>query len=441
MLMDLFTYANEEQMKKSAPLAERMRPRTLEEFLGQREVVGPGRPLRRAIEADVLSSIILHGPPGTGKTTLARIIAGATRGHFEQLNAVTAGVADIRRVIKEAEERRTLYNGKTILFIDELHRFNKAQQDALLPYVENGTVILIGATTENPYYEVNSPLLSRSRVFALQQLAAEDLDQLIRRAVTDLERGLGELSPVLEEGVSGYLIQMANGDARAVLNALEAAVAVTEPDREGRRLVTTTIIGEVLQQSRRNYDRTGDEHYQSISAFIKSMRGSDPDGALYWLARMLTAGEDIKFIARRIVICAAEDIGNADPQALVVANAAAQAVQFVGLPEARIILAQAATYLATAPKSNAAYLGIKAAVADLEQERWEPVPVHLHANSPRYLYPHDHPDCYVAQAYLPPSVQKKKYYRPTDRGYEKTIRQYLQRYQPQKHKSGKGQAE
>lgn len=439
--MDLFSYAHEEEMKKNAPLAERMRPRILDEFLGQRDVVGPGRPLRRAIEVDVLSSIIFHGPPGTGKTTLARIIAGATRGHFEQLNAVTAGVADIRKVIKEAEERRKLYNRKTILFIDELHRFNKAQQDALLPYVENGTVILIGATTENPYYEVNSPLLSRSRVFALQPLAAEDLRQLLQRAGQDKERGLGDMNPVLEPAATDYLIKLANGDARTALNALEAAVAVTEADTEGRRMISVATVADVLQQNRRNYDRSGDEHYQTISAFIKSMRGSDPDGALFWLARMLAAGEDIKFIARRIVICAAEDVGNADPQALVVASAAAQAVQFVGLPEARIILAQAAVYLAAAPKSNAAYMGINAAMADLEKERWESVPAHLHAGNPQYRYPHDYPDCYVEQTYLPADLQHKEYYCPTERGYEKTIRQYLERYKTRKHKRGKGQEE
>lgn len=439
--MDLFSYADEEQMKKNAPLAERMRPRTLDEFVGQRAVVGPGKPLRRAIEVDVLSSIILHGPPGTGKTTLARIIAGATRGHFEQLNAVTAGVADIRKVIKEAEERRKLYNRKTILFIDELHRFNKSQQDALLPYVENGTVILIGATTENPYYEVNSPLLSRSRVFALRQLTEEDLAKLIQRAITDKERGLGEMQPVLADGAMGYLIQMANGDARTALNALEAAVSVTEADAAGRRTITKANVADVLQQNRRNYDRSGDEHYQTISAFIKSMRGSDPDGALYWLARMLAAGEDIKFIARRIVICAAEDVGNADPQALVLAAAAVQAVQFVGLPEARIILAQAATYIATAPKSNAAYMGINRAMADLEKERWEPVPPHLHAGNPDYRYPHDYPECYVEQAYLPANFINKSYYLPTNRGYEGTIYQYMQRYKPRRHKSEDGQEE
>jgi putative ATPase len=344
-------------------------------------------------------------------------------------------------VIKEAEERRKLYNRKTILFIDELHRFNKSQQDALLPYVENGTVVLIGATTENPYYEVNSPLLSRSRVFALKPLDQEDLERLIQRALTDKERGLGEMNPALEAGALSYLIQMANGDARTALNALEAAVAVTEPDAAGRRMVDRAMIADVLQQNRRNYDRAGDEHYQTISAFIKSMRGSDPDGALYWLARMLAAGEDIKFIARRIIICAAEDVGNADPQALVVSTAAAQAVQFVGLPEARLILAQAAIYIATAPKSNAAYKGISAAMADLEKEGWEPVPAHLHAGNPEYLYPHDHPGGYVKQSYLPAKVQHKQYYCPTDRGYEEAIRQYLQRYLPQKHKSGNGQEE
>lgn len=423
--MDLFSHAHEAQMKKDAPLAERMRPRNIDEFRGQRDIVGPGKPLRRAIEADVLSSVILHGPPGTGKTTLARIIAGATKGHFEQLNAVTAGVADIRRVVKEAEELRKLYNRKTILFIDELHRFNKSQQDALLPYVENGTVILIGATTENPYYEVNSPLLSRSRVFSLKPLSEDDLEGLIRHAITDKERGLGELNPVVKPDGIRYLTQLANGDARAALNALEAAVAVTEPDEEQQRVVDAKIIAEVLQQSRRNYDRAGDEHYQTASAFIKSLRGSDPDAALYWLARMLVAGEDIKFIARRIVISASEDVGNADPQALVVAMTAAQAVQFVGLPEARIILAQAVTYIATAPKSNAAYMGITRAMADTEKERWEQVPEHLHANSSNYKYPHDYPDGFVEQQYLPGNLKHKRYYEPTDQGYEATIGEYL----------------
>jgi len=419
--MDLFSHANEAQIKKDAPLAERMRPRNLDEFTGQRDIIGPGKPLRRAIEADVLSSVILYGPPGTGKTTLARIIAGATKGHFEQLNAVTAGVADIRRVVKEAEELRRIYNRKTILFIDELHRFNKSQQDALLPYVENGTVVLIGATTENPYYEVNSPLLSRSRVFALKPLSEDDLEKLIRRAITDQDRGFGALHLVVKPDGLRYLTQMANGDARAALNALEAAVAVAEPDDQDEITVDAQTIADVLQQSRRNYDRAGDEHYQTASAFIKSMRGSDPDAALHWLARMLTAGEDLKFIARRIVICAAEDVGNADPQALVVAMAAAQGVQFVGLPEARIILAQAVTYIATAPKSNAVYMGINKALADTEKERWDPVPEHLHANSPNYRYPHDYPDRWVEQQYLPNNLKNKKYYEPTEQGYEGTI--------------------
>jgi len=430
--MDLFS----ENLVKEAPLAARMRPRTLGEFIGQEEIVGEGKLLRRAIEADRLSSLIFYGPPGSGKTSLAEIVAQTTKSHFERLNAVTSGVAEIRRVIGEAKERKKFYLQKTILFIDEIHRFNKGQQDALLPAVEDGTVQLIGATTENPLYEVNSPLISRSMIFRLAPLTGEHLRTIIKRALTDPERGLAEYQAVLDEAAVEYLVNMADGDARIALNALEMAVLTVGPDAatEERR-ITGEIIRECLQQRPINYDRNGQAHYDTISAFIKSMRGSDPDAAVYYLARMITAGEDPKFIARRMMIHAAEDVGNADPRALLVATAAAQAVEMIGLPEAQIIMSQAAIYIAAAPKSNAARVAIHQAMKDVAECENRLVPPHLrdssHSGAARlgdgigYRYPHDYPGGYIDQTYLPPNLVEKKYYIPSDRGYEKTIAEYL----------------
>ena len=436
--MDLFTAASAADKEKQAPLAARMRPRTLGEFIGQEEVVGPGRLLRRAIEADRLTSMILYGPPGTGKTTLAKVIAGTTLAHFEQINAVMAGVADLRRVIAEARERFSLQRQRTILFIDEIHRFNKGQQDALLPAVEDGTVLMIGATTENPFFEVNSPLISRSRVFQLQPLTPEETGLVMDRALADTERGLGGLRVDLAAEARDHLIDVANGDARVALNALELAALTTEPDAEGIRRVTLAAAEESIQRRAILYDRDGQGHYDAISAFIKSMRGSDPDAAVYWLARMLAAGEDPRFIARRMVVHAAEDVGNADPHALLVATAAAQAVEFVGMPEAQIPMAQAAIYIACAPKSNASCVAIHEAMDDVRDVRVKDIPAHL-KNPPNemakrvlghgegYKYPHDFPGAYVGQQYLPDNLVDRRYYRPRGEGYEQRIKERLER--------------
>lgn len=436
--MDLFSASADENRQKEAPLASRMRPRSLEEFIGQDEIVGAGRLLRRAIEADRLTSMIFYGPPGTGKTTLARIIARTTHSHFESINAVTAGVADLRKVMADAKERFNLYQKKTILFVDEIHRFNKAQQDALLPGVEEGTILLIGATTENPLYEVNSPLVSRSMIFRLKPLSREDLKTIISAALKDSERGLGSFKVQLPPDALEHLVNIANGDARIALNALELATLTTQPDPDtGARVLSVEIITECIQKRPIVYDKDGQAHYDTISAFIKSMRGSDPDAAVYYLARMLTAGEDPKFIARRMMIHAAEDVGNADPMALLVATAAAQAVEMVGLPEAQIPMAEAAIYIATAPKSNASCQAIHAAMADVQNEENQLVPAHLRDSSHPgagklgdgvgYKYPHDYPGGFVEQTYLPPNIAGRKYYRPTDRGREKEIAEYLQR--------------
>jgi putative ATPase len=433
MGMDLFSAS---EPVREAPLAARMRPRNLNEFIGQEEVVGEGRLLRRAIEADRLSSLIFYGPPGVGKTTLAEIIARTTRSSFERLNAVTAGVADIRRVITEARERMEFYRQKTILFVDEIHRFSKSQQDALLPAVEAGTVLLIGATTENPLYEVNAPLVSRSMIFRLHSLATEELKNVARQALEDPDRGLGEFGVQLDDQALEHLVNIANGDARVVLNALELATLTTRPDPETRkRHITLEVMADCIQQRPILYDKDGQAHYDTISAFIKSMRGSDPDAAVYYLARMLTAGEDPKFIARRMMIHASEDVGNADPQALLIAVAAAQAVEMVGLPEAQIIMAQAAIYIATAPKSNASCQAIHQAMADVRELENRVVPVHLRDSShpgaaklgdgAGYLYPHDYSDGYVDQEYLPENLTGKQYYYPTGRGYEIKILKYL----------------
>ena len=437
--MDLFSTGAMENRRKEAPLAARMRPRSLSEFIGQEEIVGEGRLLRRAIESDRLNSMIFYGPPGTGKTTLAEVIAGTTRSHFERLNAVTAGVADIRRVITEARERYNFYQQKTILFVDEIHRFNKSQQDALLPAVEEGTILMIGATTENPLYEVNSPLVSRSMIFRMAPLAIEHLKQIVEGALKDEDRGLAGYRVELAPDALDHLVNLANGDARIVLNALELAALTTPPDpATGIRHITVEIISDCVQKRPLVYDKDGQAHYDTISAFIKSMRGSDPDAAVYYLARMLTAGEDPKFIARRMIIHAAEDVGNADPQALLVATAAAQALEMVGLPEAQIPMAQAAIYIATAPKSNASCQAIHQAMADVQSLENQLVPVHLRDSSHRlaakklgdgagYKYPHDYPDSYTPQDYLPPNIQGKRYYQPTERGYEAKIREYLKK--------------
>lgn len=428
--MDLFCYAASSETRSAAPLADRMRPRDFAEFLGQSQVAGSGKFLRRMIEADTVPSIILFGPPGTGKTTLALLIAGKTGAHFEKLNAVTAGIADIRKVVDAARERLSLYRKATILFIDEIHRFNKTQQDALLPHVENGTVTLIGATTENPYFEVNAPLLSRTRVVRLESLALDDILAVLRRAVSDKERGLGSLELKWDEQALNLIASIAGGDARIALNLLEQT-ALSLAGSEITAEAVESIAGEAIQR----YDKQGDNHFDVASAFIKSMRGSDPDAAVHYLARMLAAGEDIKFIARRIVICAAEDIGNADPQALLVANAAAQAVQFVGMPEASLILAQAVIYLATAPKSNSATMAISRAMADVKRGDCGPPPAQLRdahykgaaklGHGQGYLYPHDYPGGWVDQQYLPDKLQQAAYYQPTDRGYESQIKERI----------------
>ncbi|MDN5294287.1 MAG: putative ATPase [Eubacteriales bacterium] len=408
-----------------------MRPRTLDEFVGQEHLVGPGKLLRRAIEADRLSSAIFYGPPGTGKTTLARIIAATTQAEFEQINAVTAGISDIREVIQRAKERLGMYGRRTILFIDEIHRFNKAQQDALLPYVEDGTIILIGATTENPCFEVNAPLLSRSRIFAFEPLKPEEIRKLLLRALEDKERGLGMYKVRVDEEALGHLVRVADGDARTALNALELAVITTPPGEDGYRHITLEVAEESIQRRMVRYDKAGDNHYDVISAFIKSLRGSDPDAALHWLARMFKAGEDPRFIARRMIVHAAEDVGLADPMALVVAVAAAQALEYVGMPEARLPLAEAAIYIATAPKSNAVIKAIDSAMADIDKLSIGEVPRHLRdphykgakklGHGEGYKYPHHYPNNYVQQQYMPDPLVGKKYFRPYGQGYEKEI--------------------
>lgn len=438
--MNLFEDAPEaKKTEPNTPLAARMRPRTMEEFVGQQHILGPDALLRRAIEEDALTSVIFYGPPGVGKSTLAGIIAGTTHANFESFSAVTGGLPELRKVIEAAATRRRLYGSKTVLFIDEIHRFNKGQQDALLPHVENGTVVLIGATTENPYFEVNAPLLSRARVFTFQALSDDDLGQLLDRAASDPERGMGRLNIVLEPDARAHLVDRSGGDARMALNALELAATTTRPESrraDAVRRITRAVAEEALQQRALIYDKTGDAHYDTISAFIKSLRGSDPDAGLYYLALMLTAGEDARFIARRLVVLASEDIGNADPQALLVANAAAHAVEYVGLPEAQINLAHAVTYLASAPKSNASYVGLKRALADVQQGRAYAVPKHLrdsrsatgrghHPGDMPYQYPHDHPGGWVAQAYLPSGAASQVYYEPTNHGAEAEIQMRL----------------
>jgi putative ATPase len=431
----LFDTQREDALQRQAPLAARMRPRSLDEFVGQEHVVGPGKLLRRAIAADQLFSIILWGPPGTGKTTLARIIAETTNAHFEPLSAVTAGVADLRRVVKEAQDRLGMFQSRTVVFIDEIHRFNKSQQDAVLPFVEDGTIILIGATTENPSFEVNPALRSRARVFVLESLADEHIGVLVDRALADKERGLGEHDVLMVADARSYLLNMANGDARTALNALEAAVLAKPPAIGGKRLITVEDIRDALQSRAQRYDKNGELHYDAISALHKCVRDSDPDAALYWLGRMLEGGEDPLYIARRVVRMAVEDIGLADPQALPLTIAAQQAVHFLGQPEGDLALAQAVVYLCQSPKSNAVYSAYGVALKDVAETRNEPVPLHLR-NAPTalmkglgyskgYQYAHDHEGAQVDQEHFPPNLAGRRYYEPTNRGFELTVRERL----------------
>lgn len=438
--MDLFDYMREQNMEKEAPLASRLRPTTLDEVVGQQHIIGKDKLLYRAIKADKLSSIIFYGPPGTGKTTLAKVIANTTSAEFTQINATVAGKKDMEEVVGRAKELQGMYHKKTILFVDEIHRFNKGQQDYLLPFVEDGTIILIGATTENPYFEVNGALLSRSSVFELYPLEKEDIQTLIRRAVYDMEKGMGSYQAVIEEDALEFLADISGGDARSALNAVELGILTTERSADGKIHLTLEVASECIQKRVVRYDKTGDNHYDTISAFIKSMRGSDPDAAVYYLAKMLYAGEDIKFIARRIMICASEDVGNADPMALTVAVSAAQAVERIGMPEAQIILSQAVLYVATAPKSNSATNAIFAAMESVKQKKTT-VPVHLQdahykgsqklGHGVGYQYAHSFPNHYVKQQYLPDEIVGEKFYEPGENGHEKNIREWMEYLQSQ----------
>ena len=432
--MDLFEYARSMNADKEAPLASRLRPRTLEEVVGQQHIIGKGKLLYRAIKADKLGSVIFYGPPGTGKTTLAKVIANTTSAAFTQINATSAGKKDMEDVVKTAKDHLGMYGKRTILFVDEIHRFNKGQQDYLLPFVEDGTVILIGATTENPYFEVNGALISRSIIFELKPLEKAEIRELINRALTDEERGMGLYRPYIDEDAADFLADIAGGDARSALNAIELAVLTTPPEADGRIHITLEVASECIQKRVVRYDKTGDNHYDTISAFIKSMRGSDPAAAVYYLAKMLYAGEDIRFISRRIMICASEDVGNADPQALQVAAAAAQAIERIGMPEAQLILAQAALYVATAPKSNSATNAIFEAMEAVKSGR-ATIPAYLQdAHYPGaeklghgigYEYAHDFPKHFSKQRYLPEELGDAKFYRTSGNGYEKVIQQYL----------------
>ncbi len=433
--MDLFDYMRETSKEKEGPLASRLRPKTLDEVVGQQHIIGKDKLLYRAIKADKLQSIIFYGPPGTGKTTLAKVIANTTSAQFQQINATVAGKKDMEEVVAKAKDSLGMYGQKTILFVDEIHRFNKGQQDYLLPFVEDGTLILIGATTENPYFEVNGALLSRSRIFELKPLAQEDIRELIRRAVYDKERGMGSYDGEIDPQAMDFLADTANGDARAALNAVELGILTTDRSPDGKIHLTLEVAQECIQKRAVFYDKNGDNHYDTISAFIKSMRGSDPDAAVYYLARMLYAGEDIKFIARRIMICASEDVGNADPQALTVAVSAALAAERVGMPEAQIILSHAVTYVACAPKSNAACVAIDKAMETVRTRRTEPVPPHLQdrhypgaqklGRGLDYQYAHDYPNNYVKQQYLPDGLVGTEFYHPSDNGYEKQIKAHM----------------
>ena len=435
--MDLFDYMREQNKETSGPLASRMRPTTLDEVVGQQHIVGKDKLLYRAIKADKLSSIIFYGPPGTGKTTLAKVIAHTTSAEFMQINATSAGKKDMEEVVEQAKANQGMYQKKTILFIDEIHRFNKGQQDYLLPFVEDGTIILIGATIENPYFEVNGALLSRSVIFELKKLSADDIKTLIKRALTDKEKGMGAYDAQIDDDALDFLADVSNGDARAALTAIELGVLTTDRAEDGIIHITIDVASECIQKRVISYDKKGDNHYDTISAFIKSMRGSDPDAAVYYLARMLYAGEDVKFIARRIMILASEDIGNADPMAMVLASSAAAAVERVGMPEAQIILSQAVTYMACAPKSNAAYNAISEAMRVVKETKTPPVPAHLQdahygaaeklGHGVGYKYAHDYPNHYVKQQYLPDGLTDQVFYKPSDIGYEAKIQEYFKK--------------
>ncbi|MCR5702060.1 MAG: replication-associated recombination protein A [Lachnospiraceae bacterium] len=432
--MDLFEYMKETNLKKESPLAKRLRPTTLDEVVGQKHIMGKDKLLYRMIEADKLSSLIFYGPPGTGKTTLAMVIANTTSAVFKSLNATTSGKKDMEQVVSEAGQNMAMYQKKTILFIDEIHRFNKAQQDYLLPFVEDGTVILIGATTENPYFEVNKALLSRSHIFKLEPLSQEDIKELIKRAAYDVEKGMGSYNAVLDDNAVNFLADMSNGDARSAINAVELGILTTKPSDDGKIHITLDVCEECIQRRAYQYDRDGDNHYDTISAFIKSMRGSDPQAVTFYLAKMLEAGESVTFIARRIMICACEDVGMADPNAIVVATACAQAVERVGMPESNLILAHAATYVATAPKSNSITNAIFAAQGVVRDKKTGLVPPYLrdaHYEGSKelghvgYLYPHDFPGHYVKQKYLPDEIKDEVFYEPSEEGYEATIKERL----------------
>ncbi|MBP3199879.1 MAG: replication-associated recombination protein A, partial [Butyrivibrio sp.] len=435
--MDLFEYMRENNKDKESPLAARMRPRTLDEVVGQQHIIARDKLLYRAITADKLSSIIFYGPPGTGKTTLAKVIAGTTKAEFTQINATISGKKDMEEVVQKAKDNLGMYGKKTILFIDEIHRFNKGQQDYLLPFVEDGTVVLIGATTENPYFEVNGALISRSVIFELKPLTAEDIKVLLNRAVTDKERGMGAYRAVLEPDAADFLADLADGDARHALNAIELGILTTNRSDDGLIHITKEVAEECIQKKVARYDKDGDNHYDTISAFIKSMRGSDPDAAVYYLARMLNAGEDPKFIVRRMMVCASEDVGNADPMALQMAVSASLAVERLGMPEARITLAQAASYIATAPKSNASICAIDEALETVRETGNLPIPPHLqdaHYKSAAklghgigYKYAHDYPNNYVEQQYLPYELNGKEFYRPSGNGYEVRIKEHMKK--------------
>ncbi|MCI9565161.1 MAG: replication-associated recombination protein A [Eubacterium sp.] len=436
--MDIFDYARNINSEKESPLASRLRPKTLEQVVGQEHIIGKGKLLYRAIKADKISSVIFYGPPGTGKTTLAKVIANTTSAEFMQLNATVAGKKDMEGVVEKAKQTMAMNGRKTILFVDEIHRFNKGQQDYLLPFVEDGTVILIGATTENPYFEVNTALISRSIVFELQPLTEENIKTLIHRAVEDKENGMGIYNAVIDEEAVEFLAGLSNGDARTALNAVELGVLTTEPKSDGKIHITLEVAEQCIQKRALRYDKGGDNHYDTISAFIKSMRGSDPDAAVYYLAKMLYVGESVDFIARRILICAAEDVGMANPQALVVASAAADAVHKIGMPESQLILSEAVIYVATSPKSNAACNAIFSAMETVKNTVTAKVPVHLMDSHYKgasklghgigYQYPHNYPNHYVKQQYLPDGLEDKKFYEPGDLGYEKEIKEYMSRY-------------